>query len=147
VNGLLTELTHVKLYGVDHDRYCMIILSLREARLLELYWRYFSSGDKNSSNSSLVNDLNQKLNARFQFFTAVKIQGWILWFVMPCSIAVGYNFRGLCCLKMEVARSSRMLLAYCNSAGHYKLKTLTQKLNVGITWPPCCFFIYKKKLL
>jgi hypothetical protein len=32
----------------------------------------------------------------------VKIQVWVLWIVMPCSVAVGYQcFGGSCCLHFQ----------------------------------------------
>jgi len=50
-------------------------------------------------------------DAKFQVFSAVKIQVEVFWFVMPCRIAEGYKpLEGPRCLhlklKMEATRSS-----------------------------------------
>jgi len=40
--------------------------------------------------------------AKFEFFTAVKIQFEVLWVVTPCSVVVGYRrFGRPCCLHVQ----------------------------------------------
>jgi len=50
-----------------------------------------------------INSLEvSKYIARFDVFAAVKIQVGALWFIAPCSVAVGYQgFGGPCCLHFQ----------------------------------------------
>jgi hypothetical protein len=61
-------------------------------------------------------------DARFEVFTAVKIEVKVFWVVMLCSVAGGHHHTGgPCCLylqgevKMEVARPSKTLVYNCNT--------------------------------
>jgi hypothetical protein len=61
--------------------------------------------------------LYRKMYARYEGFTVVKIQVKVFWVVTPCSVVVEYQqFGGT--LKMEAARSSKMLVSYCNTTWH-----------------------------
>jgi hypothetical protein len=43
-----------------------------------------------------------QIYARFEVFTAVKIQVQVFWVVKPCSVVVGYQrFTGQCCLHLH----------------------------------------------
>jgi hypothetical protein len=49
--------------------------------------------------------------ARFEVFTAVKMEFVGFWVVVLCRVVVGYHhFEGLCCLKMEAAWFSEILV-------------------------------------
>jgi hypothetical protein len=77
---------------------------------------------------------NIKLNrARYDVFTAVKIEVEFFWLVTLCNVVLGYQrFGGPCCLHLqgeEVAWTSEMLVSYHITTRHYNPEELDLKAN------------------
>jgi len=65
---------------------------------------------------------------------AANIQVKVLWVVIPCNVAVGYqHFRGPCCLHLQVevaVMSSKILESYCKTTWFNNPQDLDLNHNV-----------------